>query len=362
MLAIQEALKNGVTFEKLYSQYGVKMRRHKQHPNLVLFKYEMTADFREPLVRECRGLVLDSSNEWRVVCRPFDKFFNYGEGHAATIDWSTARVQEKLDGSLCTLYYYGGAWNVATTGTPDASGEVHGGEKTFDEYFFDAFYDHAVDVYGEGGVLPAGYEDMSFMFELTGPLNRVVIPYSEASVTLLAARENRSGRYASADRMRFLAQWMNVKLVREFPLQSFADIAATFERMSPLQQEGYVVVDGAGNRVKVKHPGYVAVHHAKDVGPRALLEIIRTGECPEVMASLPELKDELQLWQRKYDALVRECEEDFYELRHEATQKDFALQALKRRYSGALFAMRKGEPLGEFLRRQSIDALMDVLG
>lgn len=66
-----------------------------------------------------------------------EKFFNHHERHAARLDWTTARVyvrhavpsgshwslvQEKLDGSLATLYFYADKWHVASTTLPDGSG------------------------------------------------------------------------------------------------------------------------------------------------------------------------------------------------------------------------------------------------
>lgn len=127
MLAVQHHLRSGGTIDDLLREHGIKSRRHSKHENLVLLKYnQVESDFRKPIVRECRGLVLDEADDWRVVCRAFDKFFNYGEPGAAEIDWGTARVQEKLDGSLTTLYSYAGRWHVATSGSPDAAGDVHG--------------------------------------------------------------------------------------------------------------------------------------------------------------------------------------------------------------------------------------------
>lgn len=64
----------------------------------VLLKYnQIQSDFNLPIVRECRGVIL-YKRTLEVVCRPFDKFGNYGEGYCPEIDWSTARVQEKIDG------------------------------------------------------------------------------------------------------------------------------------------------------------------------------------------------------------------------------------------------------------------------
>ena len=76
MLAIQQALHTGATFDSLLADYSIKHRRHRKHPHLVLFKYDQIAsDFSQQIVRECRGIVLDESNGWRVVSRAFDKFF-----------------------------------------------------------------------------------------------------------------------------------------------------------------------------------------------------------------------------------------------------------------------------------------------
>src|SRR5688572_22229350 len=89
----------------------------------------------EPVVQECRGLIVDEAEAWRVVCRAYDKFFNVGEPNAAAIDWATARVYDKLDGSLMTLYGYRGKWHVASSGLPDAAGVAHDSGVTFADLF-----------------------------------------------------------------------------------------------------------------------------------------------------------------------------------------------------------------------------------
>lgn len=68
--------------------------------NLVMFKYnQLNSDLGNPIVQECRGLILNADT-FEVVSYPFNKFFNYGEAHAADIDWSTAWVSQKLDGCV----------------------------------------------------------------------------------------------------------------------------------------------------------------------------------------------------------------------------------------------------------------------
>src|SRR6185312_8924249 len=120
-------LPDTIVLERLNEAYGIDFNQHKTYPNLYSLKYNMIeSPMGERIVQECRGIVLDAADNWNVVARPFDKFFNVGEGHAAKIDWNTAKVQEKLDGSLMIMYHYGDDWQVASSGTPDASGHAHG--------------------------------------------------------------------------------------------------------------------------------------------------------------------------------------------------------------------------------------------
>src|SRR4051812_48509806 len=105
---VQEALRSGAeTLATLEAKYAISAKRHGKYPQLVQLKYDqISSPFAEPLVRECRGIVLDEADGWRIVARPFDKFFNLGEQLAAEIDWASARPLEKLDGSLAIVYFY----------------------------------------------------------------------------------------------------------------------------------------------------------------------------------------------------------------------------------------------------------------
>ncbi|MDR1158299.1 MAG: hypothetical protein LBK75_08390 [Oscillospiraceae bacterium] len=69
----------------------------KRDGGFVLLRYDqIRSDFMQPLVRECRGVILDESDEYRPVCVPFFKFGNYGESYVPDIDWSSAVVQEEF--------------------------------------------------------------------------------------------------------------------------------------------------------------------------------------------------------------------------------------------------------------------------
>ena len=362
-LRVQEYLRGGGTLADLEATHTVKARRHGRYPNLVLLKYGIDADFTNPLVRECRGIILDEADDWRVISRAFDKFGNHGEGYAAQIDWSTARVQEKLDGSLCVLSHHNGAWHVATSGSPDASGEVQrAGEheairecsgKTFADYFWETFR-------AQGGTLHEIAPRFCLAFELMGPLNRIVVVHEEPSVLLLGVRDRETGREYAPETFQSA---VNIEAVRSFPLTTMAEIEASFAAISPLSQEGYVVVDAAFNRVKIKHPGYVAIHHAKDgLGPRAFAEIARSGEVPEVVLAFPELAPLLEKARADFERLVERTETYYQRIAHYESQKDFAASALTTPCSAALFKMRRGQTARDFYRQVPIDRLLEWMG
>ncbi len=362
-LHLQAYLRAGNTPESL-KERDVKHRRHAAHPNLVLFKYDIFANFSDPLVRECRGVILDEAGGWNVVSRAFDKFFNYGEGHAADIDWPTARVQEKLDGSLAVMYHHAGEWHVATSGTPDASGEVRGSclqeslqtdsGRTFAQYFWDVFK-------AEGGLLPPpGCEHYCFAFELMGPANKVVVVHDREWLRLLAVRDRATGHELNVE-----DDWglVKIKPVRSFPLGSVKEIFDSFEHISPVSQEGYVVVDGKGDRIKIKHPGYVALHHAKDgMSAKAFAEIARSGEVSEVVAAFPEFQPLLDDARGKHLVFMEKCQQAFERIKHIEVQKEFALEALKTPYSAPLFHLRKGKDLRDLMRSVAIDTYMQWTG
>jgi len=346
-------------FAPLLTTYGIKAKRDRVYPNLVLFKYDQIASpMGEPIVQECRGIILDESDGWSIVSRGFDKFFNHGEGHAAPIDWPSASVQEKCDGSLCVLYAYNGLWRVATTGTPDGSGDVNGWGVTFAGYFW--------RVFGSSNTLPfpreEGRGEWQFFFELCGRMNRVVVQHAEEKLVLLGGRRN--GVEISVEEAH-AAIGRSHPPVRSFPLGSFDEIAATFAELSPLSTEGYVVVDRRFRRVKVKHPGYVALHHAKEgMGPKALLQIARAGEVSEVLVAFPEFRESMEAIAAKLATLVDETERAFNDHRGIVVQKDFALAISHLPGRAAMFQMRAGKVASarQFFAEMPIDGLMRMLG
>lgn len=119
MLNLQTFIHNNPNWRELITRptYCFKVS---EKGDLICFKYsQIDSDFNEPLVRECRGIILEKDT-WNVVAYPFNKFFNFGEEYADNIDWESAVVETKEDGSLIKIYFYNDEWKIATNGTIDA--------------------------------------------------------------------------------------------------------------------------------------------------------------------------------------------------------------------------------------------------
>jgi len=283
----------------------------KEKGKLRLFKYnQIASDFSNPLVRECRGIILEVDT-WRVVCYPYNKFGNYGESYCPELDWSTTRVLTKIDGSLIKLYYYDG-WNIATNGTIDAyDAEI---ESFGDAMPYHSFGELALVAFDKYIKRENWYQvftiDNTYMFELTSPYNKVVVPHNEIDITFIGVRNNITYQeeYIGNHKLAELFPIPN-----QYPLHSLEDcINAAF--ILPFSEEGYVAVDGNFNRVKIKSPAYVAVHHLKGEGGVSVsraIDLIKLGELDEFLNYFPEFKEIILEIKDSYNKVINKLACDF---------------------------------------------------
>lgn len=370
-LHIQRYLRNGGSIEGLKEQWGITATPSVKYPELVLFKYnQIESPMAAPIVQECRGIILNSKDNWAVVCRSFDKFFNIEEPLAAPIDWENCRVQEKLDGSLMQMYWYNDQWNVATSGNPDAAGNVNGFDMTFETLFWDTFRALGLDRFHYP-------KTFTVVWELTSPYNKVVVQHKEPKLTLIGLRSITSGyewTVAKAAELGIIIPIMgqtveNLPIVKEFPLTCMADVLAACKGLRGFEQEGFVVVDCDFHRVKVKSPEYVMLHHTRDsMSPKGFVDVIRKGESDEFLSYFPEFTDLFNTIKRKYQFFVAGCDADWYTVmdganEHGISRKEFAEMAKTKRLPGYLFARwdSKVANCAEYLKNLPIDTVMRLL-
>jgi len=264
--------------------------------DLVLFKYnQIDSDFNIPLVQEARGIVFDKS-DWSVIKHPFHKFFNYGESNAAVIDWGSASIQEKIDGSLIACYFYKNEWMISTNGTIDARDAslqfpVQLNKKKKINSFYDLVVYTLEQMFGRDyifGVFQNIDKKSTHLFEIATPINRIVVPYKDFKIYYLCSKVNSTG-----------IEYYSKPLLDRFPIPkvySFNSLEDCVKAAKELQydSEGYVIVDKNWNRIKIKSPAYIAAHHLRGedvVTDKKLLNLILANEGNEFLTYFPEFKD-----------------------------------------------------------------------
>ena len=341
--------------DSLQHEFKIKINRHQEFNNLVCLKYsQLESPLEQKIVQQCRGIILDDANNWEVVSYPYDKFFNYGESSAAIIDWSSATVYEKLDGSLMTLYFYRGEWRVQSSGTADATGKVHTTKKTFKQLFW--------QVWQQLGYQLPSETECCFMFELMTPYNRVVVRQLDNKLVLHGVRNLSTFQENNLDYWHNKYNW---EIVKTYPFNDLKAIIQATEILDPMEGEGYIVCDRNFNRIKVKSTDYVAISHERSsLTTRKILKIVIDNEAAEFLNYFPEYTKLYQQILEKYESLVAEIENAYGKYQAISVQKDFALAIKDLPYSGILFALRakKVSSVKESLQNTSFPKLESLLG
>ncbi len=389
MLLVQQYLLEH-SFDDLAKNHGVYASFSKSGHKFSMNYSQIESKDSDLLSQECRGLILSLENgniidgtltdkginrdnvipgKTRVIAYPMRRFFNYGQGACANINWNdeNLKIQDKMDGTLIILYYdpFINEWCCGTRSVPDADLLMDNGIYTFRLLFEKALYDTC-------GLSFENYtsnldKEITYCFELTTPYNRIVVNYPSNKVTIIAARQiiysstmiggiNNEIFWSCQELDTNKIKTYGVPVVRTHPYASADDLIKLVDTFDPLENEGIVVCDSNFNRIKIKNINYVLYSKSRDTlcNDRAFLSLILNEKEDDFMEFLPEefknrvllLKDKLKLF--KFNLMDR------YEniKANSNSKKEFALAVQKEKLWGApLFAMydKKCNNFNEFI-------------
>ena len=246
--------------KRLQNEYHIKVKNEDAY---AIFNYSVDCDFFSPIVQEARGIIIDTET-LTVACWPFRKFGNHVEGYADKIDWSTARVLEKVDGSIVKLWYdaKNEKWQFSTNATIRA-------EKANIDDCIGLCFDTVIKRANNYSDIPFDSlnKEYTYIFELVSPETQVIIKYPYAALYHIGTRSNVTGEEFDTD--------IGIKKPASYPLSSLEDCIKaalmlnesddTDTASKEITGEGFVVVDGSWNRVKVKSPDYIMKHRFHQV-------------------------------------------------------------------------------------------------
>jgi hypothetical protein len=319
--------------------------------NYAILKYnQLNSDFNNEIVRECRGCIFYIPNKdhgWAdLVCYPFEKFGNYGEGYVPEIDWSSAKVLEKVDGSLIKIWYHR-TWHVSTNGTIDANDA----ETSMEGVTFYDVFKHALEKNGNlQDFFKALNPSYTYMFELVSPTTRVTVDYPEDALYFLCARSMSTFEETfTPPRLAALASF--VKLPKIYNLTSLEDCIAVAEQMSK-DEEGFVVSDKYFNRVKIKSPEYLIaarMRHNGAITVRYVVTLMKNNSLDDFMAYVPAAHGFVNKVLDAYKRLLEHFEETYkavkedMEVNHIPCYQSIARIGLPKQDANYCFARANGK-------------------
>jgi RNA ligase len=365
MLKVQEyLLKNSL--EQLEKDYAINIVHSPIGEPLVILNYDQIDSPKySPITRECRGLVLDTT-DWSVVAKPFSRFFNYGESREEinNFDWKNFSTLEKHDGSLAIVYNYRGTWRVNTRGS-FGLGKVGESQFNWEELFY-----QTIDETGLDDI----HEDCTLVFELCSIHNKIMRTYLNPTSYLLAAFNRKTleeipfKQEGSVADVRSLAQVLRCGVPSLLTFGSIEEVIAYLEKDSLEPTfEGFVLRDSQNHRMKVKNKNYLRLHRMRDnnnlFAPKNLIPFILSGELDELFAIYPETKNHVKAYQDLLNQHLTDITEVYSVIHNRNTQKSFALKAQEMcpRWTSILFTCRKTQESVSQVWRKSDEYILKVL-
>ena len=342
--------KVGFTDWKRYGDVATKT-----NGDLMIFNYTAAAQFAGRwnfFERVSRGLIIDRATG-AVAARPFDKFFNWGEGGRT----STAKIKsvtEKWDGSLGILYWQDDLPKIATRGS-----------FTSDQALWATEW---IAPYAD--ILRSCTKNVcTLLFEIVYPENRVVVDYEGWSgLVLLAGRYLETGKYVGEH----VGGYMDtINSYCQFIRPStwlFSDVNHIKEFLPTLtsNREGFVVEFEDGERFKFKGDAYLALHKLiSGLSFKHTLEAVARGEEDTVKAQVPDefigqfngWLDEIYTTRERIEYEV----EVAYMMAPKDSRKDYALwvSANQPDLSRYLFARLDGHDIRPIIYRKAFENRTD---
>lgn len=165
----------------------------KDYEGYTLLKYnQLFCDFNQQMVREARSLIIKKVGyRYIPVAIPFTKFFAVGDPHAKhdlqkLYKCKKWYITEKIDGSIIIVWWDNGMWHTSTSGTISAYNAPlqfpMNGLNTYGELF-----DYASQGKIDYSKLDKRY---TYIFELVGMENKVIVPYEHEDIYYLGKRNN----------------------------------------------------------------------------------------------------------------------------------------------------------------------------
>ncbi|ASR77416.1 RNA ligase and tail fiber protein attachment catalyst [Streptomyces phage NootNoot] len=340
--------------DQMVNEGFVRVQTHPVLP-LRILNYSEKAQFAgrwNACTLACRGLIIDQDDN--VIARPFEKFFNMGDSHAADIDWDApVEVTDKKDGSMGILYSirpynpdmppYGHEYSFATRGSFASDQAIHATKLWLERY--------------KNTAVP---HDWTFIFEIVYPDNRIVLDYGDMDDLILLGAVNKEHGYVYGPReAAALLDWQG-PVTEVFDYKNIHDAVGAPYRSNA---EGLVIRSGK-KMVKLKQADYIELHRLISMlSERSVWSQLTEGKTIlEICEALPDefhqfVKDVGGKLLSDFERIEIEVRGIFHNLLSSMdegfTRRDFAMKANGvDHYRSHMFNLLDGKDISELIWKQ----------
>ncbi|MGD1842188.1 MAG: T4 RnlA family RNA ligase [Thermonemataceae bacterium] len=290
--------------QQMVAQKYVTVQKHPK-ADLYIYNYTPSAQYERlwnAATLASRGLILN--DQQAIIARPFPKFFNLEEHPSSDFPNEPFEVFEKMDGSLGILYWIDDQPFMATRGSFDSEQAQRATAMLYDTY---------------RDSLAHLRKDVTYLFEIIYPNNRIVVDYgAQEKLVLLAMIDTATGQYLPLEEMGFpiVPRYDGIN-----DLQSLRALPAD-------NKEGFVIRFRNGFMVKVKFEEYVRLHRIlTQISTRTIWTYLK--EAQPFDALLERVPDEFFNWvrqtkatfQAKYQAIETTAQREFSQAPFPAAHK-----------------------------------------
>ena len=363
------------------------------YPEAYMVSYsQFESDFTNRVVKACRGSIIDTSdlNSPDMICTPFYKFMNHGQDGEDEIDWSTAKVRDKIDGMLMKCWYSEklNCWIWVTNNGWDIKCELPETliSKYEEEDSKDAktFWDLLKIAFKHANLAENWYEELdknyTYMFELVSPKTRIICDYPITELWYLGCRDIRTWKEWTPEQISDNSILKVFKHPEVYADKNIEEVLARCNGYDNIDKEGVVVCDANFHRFKIKCNEYLKIKFAKHemgINEKFLLQCIRDnseddllGIFPELNKKLKELKEKIMLFKNTVTVFYLGATDEYQTIKdkyidEKEARKIFAQNVNKESNSkikALKFLSLKGlEAINKYINNADLDDINEII-
>lgn len=302
--------------------------------------------------------VIYRKSDYKVLSSGLMKFTNYLENpehFPPPQDLEDSWVIDKIDGSLLILSFVNGQLNMRTRGT--ASYVTLENNKDFEI---------ALEKYPLIEPWIKNHSNLSLLFEIVTPNQKIVLDYPEIDLFLIGAMNKETLELENQITLNSYAMEMCVSRPKTYHFDNLSELIYTIKNAKGI--EGCCLYK-KGGIWKIKSDFYLKLHSFKsNATPKNILELYAYQNYPkfddfknyiinnfdfECWKMVDGLVTQVCVFKKEVDLDIKDAQK-FVDANKSLTDKEFALRVLDKDWKSIAFSLRKGEELPDRLIKNKI--------